>query len=113
MQCSGSHDRGRSKSIGRGDEQPNETGVCSGRVSTQRGGRSRSRSTHIPEVRCGRGAARRVRDDAAPTPLMDDVSIKPVTGTPFLFDVFPHTGFYWSLMLFDLVSAHGMYLDRG
>ena len=92
--ASGGRDPGRSRSRGRGDEQPNETGVRSERVSTQLGGRSQSRSTHMLEVRCGRVAARRVRDDAAPTPLMDDVSIKPVTGTPFLFDVFPHTGFY-------------------
>ena len=67
----------------------------------------------MPEVRCGRIAARRVRDDAAPTPLMEDVSIKPVTGTPFLFDVFPDTGCYQSLMSLDLVSAYGMHLDRG
>ena len=103
MQCSGSHDRGRSKSIGRGDEQPNETGVCSGRVSTQLGGRSQSRSTHMLEVRCSRVAARRMKDDAAPTPLMEDVSIKPAAGTPFLFDVFPNTGCYQSLMSLDLV----------
>ena len=66
----GGRDGGHSKSRGRGDEQPNETGVRSGWISTQRGGCSRSRSTHMPEVRCGRVAARHVRDDAAPTPLM-------------------------------------------
>ena len=71
------------------------------------------RSTHMPEVRCGRVAVRRVRDDAAPMPLMEGVSIKPVAGTPFLFDVFPDTGCYQSLMLLDLVSAYGMYLDQG
>ena len=65
------------------------------------------------EVRCSRVAARRVKDDAAPTPLMEDVSIKPVAGTPFLFDVFPDTGCYQSLMSLDLVSAYGMHLDRG
>ena len=54
------------------------------------------RSTHMPEVRCGRVAVRRVRDDAAPMPLMEGVSIKPVAGTPFLFDVFPDTGCYQS-----------------
>ena len=78
----------------------------------QRGGRSQSRSTHMPEVRCGRVAARHVRDDAAPTPFMEDVSIKPATGTPFLFDVFPDTGLQ-SLMSLDLVSTYGMHLDRG
>ena len=67
----------------------------------------------MPEVRCGRVAARRVRDDAAPTPLMEDVSIKPAAGTPFLFDVFPDTDCYQSLMLLDLVSTNGMHLDRG
>ena len=40
---SGGRDRGHSKSRGHGDEQPNETGVRSGWVSTQRGGFSRSR----------------------------------------------------------------------
>ena len=65
------------------------------------------------EVRCSRVAARRVKDDAAPTPLMEDVSIKPVTGTPFLFEVFLDTGCYQSLKSLDLVFAYGMYLDRG
>ena len=46
----------------------------------------------MTEVRCSRVAARRVRDDTAPTPLMEGVSIKPVAGTPFLFDVFPDRG---------------------
>ena len=63
----------------------------------------------MTEVRCSRVAARRVRDDAAPTPLMEDVSIKPATGTPFLFDVFPDTGCYQRLM----VSTYGMHLDQG
>ena len=54
-----------------------------------------------------------MRDDAAPTPLMEDVSIKPAVGTPFLFDVFPDTGCYQSLMLLDLVSTYGMHLDQG
>ena len=67
----------------------------------------------MTEVRCSRVAARRVRDDTAPTPLMEGVSIKPVAGTPFLFDVFPDTGFYQSLMSLDLVFAYGMYLDQG
>ena len=67
----------------------------------------------MPEVRCSRVSARCVRDDATPSPLMEDVSIKPVTGTPFLFDVFPDTGCYQSLMSLDLVSAYGMYLDQG
>ena len=67
----------------------------------------------MPEVRCSRVSARCVRDDATPSPLMEDVSIKPVTGTPFLFDVFPDTGCYQSLMSLDLVSAYGMHLDRG
>ena len=65
------------------------------------------------EVRCGRVAARHVRDDAAPTPLMEDVSIKPAAGTPFLFDAFPDTGCYQSLMSLDLVSTYGMHLDQG
>ena len=67
----------------------------------------------MPEVRCGRIAARRVRDDAAPTPLMENVSMELAAGTPFLFDVFPDTGCYQSLMLLDLVSTYGMHLDWG
>ena len=54
-----------------------------------------------------------MRDDAAPTPLMENVSMELAAGTPFLFYVFPVTGCYQSLMLLDLVSAYGMYLDQG
>ena len=74
-----SGDRGRSRSRGRNSQQTNQTeaeepGVRSGRVSMNRG---RSRSVHMPAIRCGRVAARRVTDDAEPTPLMEDVIIKP------------------------------------
>ena len=67
----------------------------------------------MPEIRCGRVAARRVQDDSAPTPLMENVAIKPVDGTPFKFDVFPDTGCYQSIVSLDLVQAYGMNLDRG
>ena len=58
----------------------------------------------MPEVRCGRVAARHVRDDAAPTPLMEDVSIKPVTGKPFLFDVFLDIWMEGGILLQNLKS---------
>ena len=70
--------RGRSRSRGRGQQnnhtEGSEPGVKSGRVSVDRG---RSQSTHVSEVRCGRVAARRAVDDSEPTPLMEDVVIKP------------------------------------
>ena len=51
---SGGRDRGRSQSRGRSGtsraQSPVEAGVRSGRVSMSRGGRSRSRSTHLPEI---------------------------------------------------------------
>ena len=76
-------------------------------------GHPRSPSTHVPEVRCGRVAARQVVDDAEATPLMEGVAIKPMDDTPFQFDVFPDTGCYQSLISLDLVTAYGLHLDRG
>ena len=113
----GGRDRGRSQSRGRSGtsraQSPVEAGVRSGRVSMSRGGRSRSRSTHLPEIRCGRVAARHATDDSEPTPLMEDVKIKPVIGTPFRFDVFPDTGCYQSIISLDLVRTYGLNIDRG
>ena len=57
--------------------------------------------------------ARHATDDSEPTPLMEDVKIKPVIGTPFRFDVFPDTGCYQSIISLDLVRTYGLNLDRG
>ena len=74
--------------------------------------RSRSRSTYLPEIRCGRVAARRAEDNSGPMPLMEDVKIKPAKGIPFKFNVFPDTGCYQSLIASDLVKTMGMQVDR-
>ena len=74
--------------------------------------RSRSRSTYLPEIRCGRVAARRAEDNSGPMPLMEDVKIKPAKGIPFKFNVFPDTGCYQSLVASDLVKTYGMQVDR-
>ena len=58
-------------------------------------------------------AATRVVDDAGATPLMEGVTIKPLAGTPFKFDVFPDTGCYQSLISLDQVTAYDMHLDSG
>ena len=74
--------------------------------------RSRSRSTYLPEIRCGRVAARPAEHDSEPTPLIEDVEIKPAKGTPFKFNVFPDTGCYQSLVASGMVKTYGMQVDR-
>ena len=99
--ASGGCNRGCSRSRGPRAKQPEEGSVRSGWVSMRQSqqnnaanSRSRSRSTYLPEIRCGRVAARRAEDNSGPMPLMEDVKIKPAKGIPFKFNVFPDTGCY-------------------
>ena len=115
----GGQNRGRSRSRARPrprarNNTESSTETKSVRVSSTRvrSRPSRPSSKHVPEVRCGKIAARRAVDDAEATPLMEEVEIKPSRGTPFKFDVFPDTGCYQSLISLDLVNAYGMHLYR-
>ena len=72
-----------------------------------------SRLNRVEVVQCKRTYTK-VIDDSAPTPLMENVEVKPIDGKdrPSIMDVFPDTGCQQSIVSEDLIDACGLILDR-
>ena len=68
----------------------------------------------VKVVRCNRAKVAKVIDDSEPTPMMEDVKIKPIDGKdkPSIMEVFPDTGCQQSIISQDSIKASGLKLDR-
>ena len=72
-----------------------------------------SRTGRVKVVQCKRTSTK-VIDDSEPTPLMENVEVKPINGKnkPSIIEVFPDTGCQQSIVSEDLIDACGLILDR-
>ena len=72
-----------------------------------------SRINRVKVVQCKRTSTK-VIDDSEPTPLMENVEVKPIDGKdkPSIIEVFPDTGCQQSIVSEDLIDACGLVLDR-
>ena len=84
--------------------------VCLSKPGNSQAG---SKTGRVKVVQCKRTSTK-VIDDSEPTPLMENVEVKPINGKnkPSIIEVFPDTGCQQSIVAEDLIDACGLILDR-